>query len=69
MGQEIDRMVDGGICGKYKVRLNQVVDVAEYLLPKPEDLFSTLAGGKLFLSLTFCRHIFNFCWMIHLNST
>ena len=31
--------------------VNQVLDVEQYPLPKPEDLFATLAGGKLFSKL------------------
>ena len=36
------------ICGDYKVTLNQVSDVDQHPLPKPSDLFATLAGGKVF---------------------
>ena len=39
------------ICGDYKVTVNQVLDVEQYPLPKPEDLFATLAGGKLLSKL------------------
>ena len=39
------------ICGDYKVTLNQVLLVEEYPLPTPEELFSTLAGGKIFSKL------------------
>ena len=39
------------ICGDYKVTVNQVLMVEEYLLPTPEELFSTLAGGKVFSKL------------------
>ncbi len=39
------------ICGDYKVTVNQVLAVEQYPLPKPEDLFATLAEGKLFSKL------------------
>ena len=39
------------ICGDYKVTVNQALDVEQYPLPKPEDLFTTLAGGKKFSKL------------------
>ena len=39
------------ICGDYKVTLNQVLDVDQHSLPKPSDLFATLAGGKVFSKL------------------
>ena len=33
------------------VTLNQVLDVDQHPLPKPSDLFATLAGGKVFSKL------------------
>ena len=39
------------ICGDYKVTINQALDVDQYPLPKPDDLFATLAGGKQFTTL------------------
>ena len=39
------------ICGDYKVTVNQALSVKQYLLPKPDDLFATLAGGKVFSKL------------------
>ena len=39
------------ICGDYKVTINQALDVDQYPLPKPDDLFATLAGGKKFTKL------------------
>ena len=39
------------ICGDYKVTINQALEVDQYPLPKPEDLFATLAGGNKFSKL------------------
>ncbi|XP_030286082.1 uncharacterized protein K02A2.6-like [Sparus aurata] len=39
------------ICGNYKVNINQCVEEETYPLPNTEDLFATLAGGKLFTKL------------------
>jgi len=39
------------ICGDYKVTINQSVEEETYPLPNTEDLFATLAGGKLFTKL------------------
>ena len=39
------------ICGDYKVPVNQALEIDQYPLPKPEDLFATLAGGKKFTKL------------------
>ncbi|XP_061883310.1 uncharacterized protein K02A2.6-like isoform X1 [Entelurus aequoreus] len=39
------------ICGDYKVTVNQVSKLEEYPLPRIDDLFATLAGGKLFTKL------------------
>ena len=36
------------ICGDYKVTLNQAAKTDTYPLPKIEDLFTSLCGGKLF---------------------
>ena len=35
------------ICGDHKVTLNQTAKTDTYTLPKIEDLFTSLAGGKL----------------------
>ena len=44
---------DGGIriCGDYKTTVNQVSQTECYPLPKIEELFAKLAGGKLFTKL------------------
>ena len=39
------------ICGDYKVTVNHVLEIDQYPLPKSEDLFTTLAGGKKFTKL------------------
>lgn len=39
------------ICGDYKVNINQALDVNQYPLPRPEDVFATLGGGNKFLKL------------------
>lgn len=39
------------ICGDYKATVNQDIDIDQHPLPRPEDLFATLAGGKFFTKL------------------
>ena len=39
------------IYGDYKGKINLVLDVEQYPLPKPQELFSTLAGGQRFTKL------------------
>jgi len=36
------------LCGDYKVTINQVAQTDTYPLPKMEDLFASLSGGKFF---------------------
>ena len=44
---------DGGIriCGDYKLTVNRAAKVDTYPLPRIDDLFATLAGGKAFSKL------------------
>ena len=39
------------ICGDYKVTITPYIDLDQYPMPNPNDLFSTLAGGKKFSRL------------------
>ena len=39
------------MCGDYKVTVNPMLEVDRYPLPKPDDLFATLAGGKHFTKI------------------
>ena len=39
------------ICGDYKVTLNPCVEVDQYPLPKPKELFATISGGERFTKL------------------
>ena len=39
------------LCGDYKVTVNPCMDVNQYPLPKPSDLFTALAGGDKFSTL------------------
>ena len=51
---------DGGVhlCGDYKVTVNPALDVDKYSIPRPEDLFATLAGGKYFSTIDL-SHAYN----------
>ena len=39
------------ICGDFKVTINPVLQVNQFLLSQPEDIFATLAGGTKFTKL------------------
>lgn len=39
------------ICGDHKVTVNPVLQVDQHPVPKIEDLFASLAGGKKFTKL------------------
>ncbi|XP_062511277.1 uncharacterized protein K02A2.6-like [Corticium candelabrum] len=39
------------ICGDFQVTINPVLEVEQYPLPRPEDLFATLSGGQQFSKL------------------
>lgn len=39
------------LCGDYKVTINPVLDIEQYPLPKPEEMFATLAEGEKFTKI------------------
>ena len=43
------------VCGDYKLTVNKVAKLETYPLPRIEDLFSSLAGGKSFSKLDFAH--------------
>jgi len=47
------------ICSDYKVTTNPVLEVDNYLLPTPVDLFAQLQGQSVSPNLTYHRHTNN----------
>jgi len=47
-----------GICGDYKTTVNKFLEDVKHLLPKVEDLFVALQGGKTFSKIDF-RNAYN----------
>jgi len=36
------------LCGDYKVTINSQLEIDQYPLPKPDNIFAALSGGKWF---------------------
>ena len=51
------------VCGNYKVTINQNIEKKVYPLPTAEDLFTKLAGGKVFPSLICLKRTNSYSWM------
>ena len=49
------------ICGDFKITVNQVSKLDHYPIPKIEDLFSQLAGGKSFMKLDLSQAYHQIC--------
>ena len=50
---------DGSVCiyGDYKVTINPALEVDQYLVPKAEDFFATLAGAQKFTKFGFVSRL------------
>ena len=48
---------DGGLrlCGDYKLTVNPTLDIDVHPLPKPEEIFTALVGGKRFTKIDLCN--------------
>ena len=49
------------ICGDFSLTVNQVSKLDQYPIPKIEDLFATLSGGKAFTKLALVKRISRYC--------
>ena len=55
------------LCGDYKVTINSQLEVDQYPLPKPDDIFATLAEGKWFSKIDL-KHAYQQLCHGHLTS-
>ena len=53
------------ICGDYKVTLNSSLEIDQYPLPKPAELFASVSGGKKFTKLDLSQAYQECCWTIN----
>ena len=57
------------VCGDYKISANKAITLDTYPIPKLEDLFSSVSGGKIFskldMSQAYCQL---YSWMITLKT-
>ena len=49
------------ICGDYRLTVNRAIKLDRYPLPKPEGLFSALAGGKVFSKIDLSQAYAQLC--------
>ena len=43
------------LCGDFKVMVNPALDIDQFPLPRPADIFATLSGGQCFTTLDLTR--------------